>query len=100
MIRVLPNLKNGLQIVGFLKKSESTDQYCYIMYDDLAHSVIGFSESVHEKFGLPLSIAQGVTELHLEEIAVNLATLANDNKTGIFDFVIDTTVLENNYQIV
>lgn len=63
MIRVLPNLRNGLQIVGFLKKSDNGDQYCYIMYDEVAHSVLGFSESMNSLYGVPITVAQGLVDL-------------------------------------
>lgn len=69
MIRVLPNLTRGLLIVGFLKKTENTDHYFYIMFDEITHSLLGFSESVNAKFGLPVSLTQGLIDLPISEIA-------------------------------
>ncbi|CAD8137448.1 unnamed protein product [Paramecium pentaurelia] len=98
MIRVLPNLKNGLQIVGFLKKSDNTDKFFYLMFDELSHSILGFNESVYDKFGVPAGVANGQLDLPIIDIAPELIELCK--KQGAFNFTIDTTGLSNNYQIV
>ncbi|CAD8045670.1 unnamed protein product [Paramecium sonneborni] len=98
MIRVLPNLKSGLQIVGFLKKSDNTDKFFYLMFDELSHSILGFSESVYDKFGIPVGVANGQLDLPIIDVAPELLELCK--KQGAFNFTIDTTGLSSNYQIV
>lgn len=29
------------------------------MFDELSHSILGFSESVNEKFGIPVGVSNG-----------------------------------------
>ena len=43
MIRVLPNLSEGLRIVGFLKGTENSEAHYYIMFDENTHQILGFS---------------------------------------------------------
>lgn len=42
------------------------------MYDEFSHSILGFSESVYEKFGIPVGVANGQLDLPIGDIASEL----------------------------
>lgn len=67
MIKILPNLEDGLQFVGFLKELSEVycppydkvqDQYIfhYIAYKSENQTVVAMTQTVHASFGVPVSL--------------------------------------------
>jgi len=68
MIKILPNLDEGIKIVGFIKEIESNgnaefdvdEQVHYILYGGENNAVFGITESCYKSFGIPVSLIYGI----------------------------------------
>ena len=71
MIKVLPNLEEGIQIVGFLKEAdnsqqnmlksqfESEEKVHYMIYNAVTESIMGVTYSCYQSLGIPASLVYG-----------------------------------------
>ncbi|EAR83935.1 PAS domain S-box protein (macronuclear) [Tetrahymena thermophila SB210] len=115
MIKVLPNLDDGIQIVGFLKEIENQDIKSqldreevvhYLIYRDDNQQIQGISETCHEYFGIPAQLIQGNTanspDFTIDSIAPAIVDVQNltDLKSPQGMVVqIDTTYIQQNFLI-
>ncbi|KAM3130308.1 hypothetical protein pb186bvf_017604 [Paramecium bursaria] len=114
MIKVLPNLDEGIQIVGFLKDIEQGSQYMrqeqdvdaevhYIIVNANNWAILGITQSCYTKFGIPSSLVYGNStnsnEFTLDNIAPELADSKNneDLQNGGLVTYIDTTQIQQNF---
>ena len=67
MVKVLPNLNNGIQMVGFIKELEGSisgegeelEKYHYISFNAATFLIVGITESCFDSFGIPISLIKG-----------------------------------------
>ena len=113
MIKVLPNLDEGIQIVGFLKDVEQGGSYMkqemetdekvhYIVYNGNSYVIMGVTESVYHAFGIPASLVYGNTtntnEFTLDAIAPEISDPKNlEELKGGMTVTIDTTNIQQNF---
>ena len=120
MIIVLPNLNEGIQIVGFLKeieeqtqnilssrneKEKNTRSMGYILYNSNTNALLGITQNCYDHFGIPASLVFGngnnTSEFALDSIMpevfdqINYESLKNN---GIV-CEIDTTMLKEHFFI-
>ena len=116
MVKVLPNLDDGIKMVGFLKDLDAAsitmtsdfdadDKVHYIMYGGENNIVYGITYSCYQHFGIPASLVYGnnanSNELNIYSIlpelnSKNLEELKSPN--GLI-MTLDTTALPQNYLI-
>jgi len=104
MIKVLPNLSEGIRIVGFLREVEGNDaenetnkmnqqdndnedekgtendqKAHYIMYDGETAIIYGITEGFHHDFGIPISLINGTfggtSDFRMDSILPNVLNL-------------------------
>ncbi len=109
MVKVLPNLLEGIQIVGFLKDidlgsgfykadNEVEEKVHYIIYNSQSLVIMGVTISCFTQFGIPATLVYGNTtntnEFTLNSISADLADNKNfeDLKSGMV-VTLDTTML-------
>lgn len=92
MTKVLPNLDEGIQIVGFLKDIdvqlqgqkqgfEQEERTHYMLYNAQTEVVLGVTHSCYQQFGIPASLVQGnsanTVEFTLDSIAPDIVDPKN-----------------------
>lgn len=116
MVKILPNLEEGIKIVGFLKDIETGTSYMkndfdteekvhYIMYGGENELVHGITASCFSSFGIPSSLVYGNNSIHNElSIDAIIPELAEQNfddlksPSGVI-ITIDTTNLQQEYML-
>lgn len=112
LIKVLPSLFDGIQIVGFLKEKESENildedkkhEDNYILYGEPNGMVYGVTKSCFNNFSIRSSLTYGkcpnMSELTLEMIAPEVLEPKNlddyKSNSGVL-VTLDTTVILQNY---
>ncbi|EAR83936.2 PAS domain S-box protein (macronuclear) [Tetrahymena thermophila SB210] len=115
MIKVLPNLDSGIQIVGFLKEVESHSQkgqyehdedIHYLIFREDSYQIQGISESCYTNFGIPASLMYGNTsnapEFTIDSIIPGIVDPKNADELKSVHGVtltIDTTYVQQNFLI-
>ncbi|KAL4459259.1 hypothetical protein ABPG73_001296 [Tetrahymena malaccensis] len=115
MIKVLPNLDNGIQIVGFLKEVENHSQkgqyehdedIHYLIFREDSYQIQGISESCYTNFGIPASLMYGNTsnapEFTIDSIIPGIVDPKNaDELKSVHGVIltIDTTYVQQNFLI-
>jgi hypothetical protein len=110
MIKVLPNLRDGIQIVGFLKEIDEqkngeeeadTDlHFHYIIYNANTNVVLGVTKNCFDLFGIPASLVYGnsnnTVEFTMDGIAPDLVRPENYDvlKSQGLSCFIDTTTIQ------
>lgn len=92
MIKVLPNLTEGIQIVGFLKDIDENTiklqtgedievRMHYIIYNANTYVIMGVTTNCFSEFGIPASLVYGnssnTTEFTLDAIAPEIINPTN-----------------------
>jgi hypothetical protein len=117
MIKILPNLEEGIKVVGFLKDNEtgvvynktsdfeSDDKFHYIMYNGDNGIILGITLSCYKSFGIPSNLVYGnnasSNEFTIDSI---LPDIINQNHeelksgNGIVT-TLDTSTLQQNYLV-
>ena len=115
MVKVLPNLDDGIKMVGFLKDVDSSpainsdfdaeDKVHYIIYGAENSLVYGVTYGCYQHFGIPASLIYGndasSNEFTIDTILPELNSQNLDelkNPTGLI-MTLDTTGLPHNYLI-
>lgn len=114
MVKILPNLDEGIKVVGFLKdvdagstyiKSdfESEEKVHYIMYGGSNDVIQGITSSCYQSFGIPASLMYGnnysSNEFTIDAIIPDLLTQNNEelrSPSGVV-LTIDTTNVQQNF---
>eukprot|EP00331_Platyophrya_macrostoma_P019490 CAMPEP_0176470080 /NCGR_PEP_ID=MMETSP0127-20121128/40245_1 /TAXON_ID=938130 /ORGANISM="Platyophrya macrostoma, Strain WH" /LENGTH=784 /DNA_ID=CAMNT_0017864311 /DNA_START=1009 /DNA_END=3359 /DNA_ORIENTATION=- len=116
MIKILPNLDDGVKLVGFLKDIEagstfmkndfdSEEQVHYLIYGGDGDLVYGISQSCYESFGIPASLIYGKNttnnDLEISAILPELAAQSIEDLSGTGGVIlnIDTTNLHQDYML-
>lgn len=117
MIKILPNLDEGIQIVGFLKDVESGTSYLksdfdsddkvhYLIYGSETGMVHGITHSCYTTFGIPASLCHGnnsnSNELTLDTVApelLNQKSIEEMRSPGGCIITLDTALLQSNYML-
>ncbi|KAL4485750.1 hypothetical protein ABPG72_012290 [Tetrahymena utriculariae] len=115
MVKVLPNLDQGIQIVGFLKEIDNQESKSQIDKDQVVHYIIyrednlqiqGISQSIHDYFGIPSQLVYGnsnnISDFTIDQIMPGVADIANKEEMmsaqGLVT-TIDSTYVQMNYLI-
>jgi len=117
MIKVLPNLDEGIRLVGFLKDIEkdsgllknadfdSEEQVHYLIYSGDTGAIHGITPSCRREFGIPSSLVYGANaannEFTIDAIFPDLLTHNMEelkSATGVVT-TLDTSTLHTNYLI-
>ncbi|KAL4466115.1 hypothetical protein ABPG74_004352 [Tetrahymena malaccensis] len=115
MVKVLPNLDQGIQIVGFLKEIDNQESKSQIEKDQVIHYLIyredtlqiqGISQSIHDHFGIPSQLVYGnsnnISDFTIDQIIPGVADIANREEMmsvqGLIT-TIDSTYVQMNYLI-
>lgn len=114
MIKILPDLTNGVRLVGFLNEVENENHFTknvdfeseekvhYIVYSGDTGAIHGFTQSCKKDFGLPSSLIYGAAAtndftmdvIFPELLSQNIEDLKNPS--GVVT-VIDTSTLQQEY---
>ncbi|CAD8089671.1 unnamed protein product [Paramecium primaurelia] len=114
MIKVLPNLDEGIQIVGFLKDIEPGSSYLrseqeidqewhFIIINVNSQAILGITQSCYTRYGIPASLVYGnstnTNEFTIDAIAPELVDIKNqdDLKSQGLVTTIDTSQLQQNF---
>ena len=118
MIKILPNLDDGIKIVGFLKdietegafsknEADAEERVHYLIYGagEGENLVYGINESCYQSFGIPPSLIWGRNtknnDLDIDAILPELATVNPEELTGTGGAIlhIDTSNLHSDYML-
>ena len=115
MIKVLPNLNEGIQIVGFLKDIDSAASFMkteydanerihYMIYNGESGVIQGVTHSCYQSFGIPASLVYGnssnTNEFTIDAIAPELMNTENfeelKSQAGVL-VTLDTSMIQQNF---
>lgn len=116
MVKVLPNLDEGLKVVGFLKDIEPTicfdqssidpneERVHYIIYGEDDRKIYGITQTCYQSFGIPASLVSrnnqaSSNELTIETIIPEILTHNIEELKSLSGAIlnIDTTNLPQNF---
>lgn len=115
MIKVLPNLDEGIQIVGFLKdieqnqnmlksQFEGDEKVHYMMYDQTKETILGVTYSCYQSLGIPASLVSGNSSGNSEFTIDQIMPEMNEQKNleemrqpQGYVTTIDTTFIQTNF---
>ena len=91
MIKVLPNLDEGIQIVGFLKdidqsqnllksQFDAEEKVHYMIYNATSETIMGVTYSCYQSLGIPASLVYGNSSNTSEFTIDQIAPEINDPK--------------------
>ncbi|CAD8089763.1 unnamed protein product [Paramecium primaurelia] len=102
MIKILPNLDEGIKMVGFLQdynnQQESNEEWHYIIVDGYTQTILGITQSCTQIFGIPQSIMTNNTfkqKFTFDVLFPNVEEHIN-MEDGILTYL-DTTQLQEDY---
>ncbi|EGR31396.1 PAS domain S-box family protein [Ichthyophthirius multifiliis] len=104
MIKILPNLDEGITIVGFLKDIQSNnnmikntmnqtanENYHYLIYRTDNHVLQGITQSCYQSLGIPASLMYGNSQNNIEFTIVRMNLIEHqefdDKKLNVVKFI-------------
>ena len=108
LAKILPNLENGIQIVGFLRKYPGFEikKDKFVLYSSESGIIFGVTKACYESFGLRASLTYGrcynMSELNFDLLCPELldeSKMQDLKSPAGFEVTLDTTSIQVNHPL-